>query len=228
MTTSASARSLLAVAAAAAEDALTFWLPISCAGCHAPDVVLCQTCRAALTPRPVRRDLDAGLVAWSGLAYEGPAARVLRALKEEGRTALARPLAPALAAAVAATRADGGGDALVTTVPSSRAAFRRRGYRPVDLLARRAGCRPVPLLRLRRTPHDQRGLDRDDRRRNVAGAFSSRPVPGRPVVLVDDVVTTGATLTAAATALLAAGAASVVAATLAQTPLRADARVNQR
>lgn len=209
--------SLTKTVVAALHEALTFWMPIACAGCGLLDVGLCSGCRAALAAAPHRRRTEAGLAVTSAMEFSGVPARVLRALKEEGRTSLARALAPALGSVLAEVA---GGGAVVTTVPSSRAAYRRRGYRPVDLLARRSGWTPVPLLRCVRTPRDQRGLDRAARRVNVGGVFLSRPVGGRDVVLVDDVVTTGATLDDAARALRAAGAGRVIAVTLAHTPRR--------
>ena len=152
-----------------------------------------------------------------GLRFEGVAARTIRALKEDGRTSLARDLAPALAAALAASMPPG---ARITTVPSSRVAFRRRGYRPVELLLRRAGGRPERLLHLRRAPADQRGLSGRARRENVREVFAARSVLDGPVVVVDDVVTTGATLAEAVRALRAAGATDVRAVALADTPRR--------
>ncbi|MDQ2689200.1 MAG: ComF family protein, partial [Chloroflexota bacterium] len=80
-------------------DALSLAFPIACAGCDEPGRPLCLACAAELAPRPVRRVLDGGLPVWSGLEYRGVPARTLRALKEEGRTGIARALAPALRAA---------------------------------------------------------------------------------------------------------------------------------
>lgn len=197
-------------------DALAFWFPVACAGCGALDVDVCEGCRAALAPRVVRRALLPGVEVVSALEFDGVAARVIRAMKSDGRTGLARALGPALAAALAAAPAG----STVTTIPASRAADRRRGYRPVDLLVRRAGARAVPLLRMRRASADQRGLGRAARRVNVAGLFLARTPPAGPVVVVDDVVTTGATLRDAVSALRAAGADHVVAVTLAHTPKR--------
>ncbi|WP_292832248.1 phosphoribosyltransferase family protein [Microbacterium sp.] len=148
----------------------------------------------------------------SAVAFEGPAARMIRAFKEEGRTALARTLGPLLASA-----AVGYGDAVVVPVPSSASAMRRRGYPTAELLARRGGLQPVRLLSGTGAPADQRGLGRTDRERNVAGTLRARGCAGARVVIVDDVVTTGATLREAARALEAAGACVIGAATVATT-----------
>lgn len=202
-------------------DALALVLPIACAGCGIPDCALCAQCAAALAPRIAVRRVD-GLDVRSGLSFDGVAARVVRALKEDGRTGLARALAPALRAAVSdLVGGEQAGDVLLVPIPTSRAAFRRRGFRVVDLIASRAGLRRVRLLRPARTTSDQRGLAREERRRNVAGSLRARDASGMRVVIVDDVVTTGATLVEAARALRAAGAHVLGAATVAATPSRA-------
>jgi predicted amidophosphoribosyltransferase len=159
-----------------------------------------------------------GVDVWSGLPFDGVPARVVRALKEDGRTGLARDLAPALRAAVEAAASGSSRPPAVVPVPTSRAAYRRRGYRVVELVARRAGLRTERLLAPSRVTADQRGLDREGRRRNVAGSLRGRGAEGLRVVVIDDVVTTGATLEEAIRALRAAGAHVVGAATIAATP----------
>lgn len=199
--------------------ALALAFPVWCAGCDLPDAALCPSCRAALDPAVTVRGIDA-LAVHSALVFDGVVARVVRVYKEDGRTALAAALAPALQAAVSAA----GPAAVVVPVPASRSAMRRRGYRPVELACRRAGLAPERLLCAARTTADQRGLPREARAANVALSMRARAATaGLRVVVVDDVVTTGATLTEAARALRLAGAVVVGAATIAATPSRRHA-----
>jgi predicted amidophosphoribosyltransferase len=210
-------------------DALALLLPISCAGCDEPDVALCERCELALAPDP-RRHVVAGadgeVTVWSGLVFDGVAARVLRAIKEDGRTGLAASLAPALrvALATALERAGDAADVVLVPMPTSRSAYRRRGFRVPDLLIRRAGRQGRRLLHHARRTADQRGLDRDGRRRNVADSLWAVDAAGLRVVVVDDVVTTGASLAEAVRVLRAAGAEVVAAVTVAATPRRFAAR----
>jgi len=208
---------VLAVREACA-DALALLLPVSCAGCDEPDVALCERCAFALAPDPRAQVVDApggAITVWSGLAFEGVPARVLRAVKEGGRTGLATALAPALMAALARA---GAADAVPVPMPTSRRAYRRRGYRVPDLLVRSTGRRSRRLLRHARRTSDQRGLDRDARARNVADSLVAADAAGLCVVVVDDVATTGASLAEAVRALRAAGADVVAAVTVAATP----------
>lgn len=198
--------------------ALALLMPIECAGCAAPDVGLCGECAAELRPTVTRRTLDApgGAVAlWSGLAFDGVVARVIRAIKEDGRTSLIAALTPALEEALA--RIDDA-DAIVVPLPTSRASFRQRGFRLPDLLAARTGYGVARVLRPTRRTIDQRGLGQTARRENVAGSLRSRGASGRSVIVLDDVVTTGATLAEAVRALRADGAHVVAAVTVAATP----------
>ncbi len=127
----------------------------------------------------------------------------------------------------AAARLPGRPPDAVVPVPVHPARLRARGLHPAAALARGVARRhglwlaPDALLRLRDTP-SQTGLSREARRRNVAGAFAAAPGrrgrPGRRVWLVDDVVTTGATLAEAARAVRRAGAREVLALAAARTP----------
>ncbi|MHB8275613.1 MAG: ComF family protein [Dermatophilaceae bacterium] len=181
---------------------------------------------------------------WAASPYDAAARAALVAFKDGDRRDLVAVLAPmlsdAMAAALAgdphlrAVLASGNGPVFVVPVPSSPAAVRRRGDAPLELLAR-AAVRGVglssrdlivsPALRLRRRVADQAGLNHRQRANNVECAMQLRPrwrssIAGVTCLLVDDVLTTGATLVEAARALRAGGAGHVAAATVAATERR--------
>ena len=197
-------------------DALAVLWPVDCAGCGVPDRALCARCRAALTPAVVERE-EGGLRVVSAAEYARVVRRVILSFKQQGRTDVAGPLATALAHAVVhARRAHR--DTLLVPVPSSRAALGRRGYDPVRLLLRHAGVRFSPVLLPARRTAAQKQLGVEQRAANMAGAFvARRRIPGVRVLLVDDVVTSGATLAEATRAIRTAGGEVVGAATLAFT-----------
>ncbi|WP_138758687.1 ComF family protein [Modestobacter altitudinis] len=218
-------------------------LPRTCAGCALPGAVLCRRCRTLLTrPRlaqPRRHPPGFPPTVAAG-AYAGPVQPAVIAFKEHGRAELAGPLGTALGLAVAAVLLGvseaGSGPVLLVPVPSSAAAVRRRGRDHVRELADVAGAelraagvpaRPAPLLARvgGRRVRDSAGLDAAQRRANLAGRYRARPgAPGARLVLVDDVVTSGATLTEAARALRAAGESLVLAAVVAATPRQVRSR----
>ncbi len=144
------------------------------------------------------------------------ARRAVHALKYGGWGRVAEPLAGAMRRLIAADP-----DGTLVPVPLSAARARRRGYNQAERLARAlaaaGGWRVAPglLIRARHTS-TQTALSPEERRANIAAAFSAPgPVAGR-VILVDDVLTTGATLAEAALTLAKAGANSVEAVTFAR------------
>jgi ComF family protein len=174
------------------------------AGAHALTAP-CPACREEAI------DVD-GVVA--PLAYRLVARDLVLALKFGRRTPAARPLGTLLADAVLAAGRPGD---LLVPVPISRARFHRRGFDQADEIARvvasRTGIeRDARALVRHRDVAPQSGLSRSRRRRNPRGAFRAvrARVEGRCVLLVDDVVTTGATAGACARALRRAGALRVV------------------
>ena len=169
------------------------------------------------------RRLGDGTEVASALAYEGVARRAIIALKEQGRTDVGRALAAPLAAAISAARSlQPGplGPIEFVTVPTSRSAFRRRGFDPVGLLVRRAGFgRATSVLVNVRDRASQKSLDLQSRGANLPGSMAALgPLHGRRFLVIDDVVTTGATLLEATRALRSEGAQVLAAATLASTP----------
>ncbi|UXY20144.1 ComF family protein [Streptomyces cynarae] len=212
------------------QDLTDLVLPAECGGCGRPRTVLCPECRAALhgtAPRLVRPVPEpAGLPPVHAAApYEGAVRATLLSHKERGALTLAGPLGTALAGAVRAccgslaSRAGGGPTpVLLVPVPSARRAVRARGHDPTRRIAlaaagqlRRAGtaARVAAVLRQRRAVADQAGLGSRERLTNLAGALevpagSARLLAGGRIVLVDDLMTTGASLTEAARAVRAA------------------------
>jgi ComF family protein len=208
-------------------------LPAACAGCSAEGATLCPVCRRALDLRLVRPSgvpiglpsaLPAPLAQLEWCApFSGTVRAALHQLKYSGERRLARPLGTSLAARWLAA---GAGGELLVPVPVHADRARRRGYDQAVLLATEASLRlRIPCLaaleRTRRTA-PQFDLGRRARRTNVAGAFAMRGpsqaarIEGRWIVLVDDVMTTGATLVACAEALYGAGAVAVSAVTVAR------------
>lgn len=220
-------------------------LPRTCAGCGLPGAVLCRRCRALLAdPRPAtpRRFPDGFPPAAAAGAYAGPVRPALIAFKERGRAELARPLGTALALAVAAviSAVPAHGipgprrPVLLVPVPSTAAAVRVRGRDHVleltgpaaaELRAVGIDATAARLLRRRGRVRDSAGLSATQRRANLAGSFGvdARGTPsGAQLVVVDDVVTSGATLTEAARTLERAfpDGPVVLAAVVAATPRR--------
>ena len=152
------------------------------------------------------------------LMYEGVGKRIVHALKYGGYTRVVERLAAPLMVDVLDGRLRF--DAVVP-VPLHRSRLRRRGFNQAELLARGVARKvnaPVSdTLQVVRRTRDQVDLSASERRENVAGAFSSRGrVRGR-ILLIDDVFTTGATMSSCAETLLRAGAGEVHALSLCRT-----------
>ena len=180
-----------------------------CPGCGRPCASAadgCGLCRIPFVPKRVRA---------LGL-YRAPFHTLVHALKYSQKTALAELLGQALAALVAQDTELASADA-VCAIPLHPARLRERGYNQSELLAaevsRASGIELVdPLLRRKNTSTQTALASPKDRVENVADAFSVRPgtdLHGFDLILVDDVMTTGATLDASARQLLAAGATAV-------------------
>lgn len=168
-------------------------------------------------PHLVSPRLDPGVPVFALGRYAGPRRRAILAVKEHGRTDLIAPLAGAVAAGVAHLRAWGIVEptAIFVPAPTRRLAARRRGGDPVTRIARAASLDAVAALRSRVLTRDSVGLSVSDRQRNIANRIRLvRPVAG-DVVVLDDIVTTGATVTESVRVLQTNGARVVAVFTLA-------------
>lgn len=228
--------------AVAAADLL---LGARCHGCGLAGWGLCPTCRAMVARhRPYVTVPDPAPVGFPTTVTSAPYEEVLRhvvsAHKDRQALALTRFLAERLALSVHALLAAPGARAAgrpvsLVPVPSAAAAVRRRGFDATTSMARLAARRLAPthlvgverLLAQRRGVLDQAGLTAEQRAANLRRGVRLRTAGrGRPVVLVDDVVTTGASLAEAARVLRAAGVEVLGAATVAATVrrVRTDSR----
>ena len=207
---------------------LDLLLPSRCVVCGVDGAALCGTCGAALerlgaplcercgapTAWPVERCREcsgrriAFARARAAVAYDDSAKRLVGAWKERGQRTLAQIAAEIVEGVVPRPSAY-----TITFVPADHDRMLRRGHNPAQRLAVELGSRwelPVVGL-LRRAPGvgPQRGLTLADRRRNVRGVFRASGAAPSTVVLVDDVYTSGATVSSAASALRKAGARRV-------------------
>jgi predicted amidophosphoribosyltransferase len=206
---------------------LDLLFPPRCIVCALPGATVCARCTASL-PR-LARTLCARCgapVAWpvgrcrecsgrrlafasarAGVEYDAAVRALVSAWKERGLRGLAVIAASIVEEVVPPPSAH-----VITFVPPDGDRSVKRGHHPAARLAhdlgKRWGLRVEPLLGRTGPLRPQRGLARDERRRNVRGAFRADEARGR-VVLVDDVYTTGATVAAASSALRAAGATRV-------------------
>jgi predicted amidophosphoribosyltransferase len=213
---------------------LELLLPQRCLACGRSGAEVCGSCLEALprlepplcercgapTAWPVRRCAEcagrrvAFASARAAVAYDERVRAIVAGWKEHGLRRLAVTAADLVVAAIQRPAVE-----VLTFVPADRSRLLERGHHPAERLARELGERwqlPVvdALARTRAAPR-QRGSSLSERRRNVRGAFAGKIAPPA-VCLVDDVYTSGATASAAASALRKAGAQTVQVATLAR------------
>ncbi|HET6381282.1 MAG TPA: ComF family protein [candidate division Zixibacteria bacterium] len=206
--------------------------PPACAACNRYGSTLCEACRRTFRPAGAPADrfvaADPGVVAGDALdlavaafVYEGSLRRSLARLKYGGAARVAAILAAAAAPALAQVVSILGGGVLVP-VPVHADRLRIRGYNQAELLARALGGGlglPIGHVLIRRRPTTQQHrLDRAGRLRNLQDAFALAPgvrAPSR-AILVDDILTTSATLEACASVLVEAGSERVIGFTIAR------------
>ena len=215
-----------------ARDAARLIVPVACAGCGLEDVPLCEACSAPWWDEPFRAEEGAGRLAvvgrtalpvWAIAELDGPPHRAIGAWKDSRRRDLDPWFAAAVNRAAGQIRADlpCAASLTVVPVPSKPRSVRRRGVAISALLAHSVGqalCCPVTDAL---ATHARGSKGRSSVGRwSAAGVRVRRPIGARPVLLVDDVMTTGATLARAADALEEAGSPVIGALVLAATPRR--------
>jgi ComF family protein len=211
---------------------LDLLLPAACGGCGRHGGLLCDECRGKLNPAAPEQDLfllpspgvvvgEALRLAMAAFVYEGPLQRALHRLKYVGAANLASLLADAALPALDPLLALSG-PAPLQPVPVSPERLRTRGYNQAALiaarLARRRGLVQADLLVRVRDTGRQHRLDRAARLHNLRNAIGLRDGATVPAVaiVVDDILTTSATLEACAAALRTAGCREVYGFTLAR------------
>lgn len=220
-------RDLAGAVTGAVDDLVELAVPRTCGGCGFPRVRWCARCEAALHDAPalIRTTVDPGVPVWTLGRYDGARRRAVLQLKERGRTDLAAPLGRGLAHTLLHLRAWGEiGDApVLVPAPTTAWAARRRGGDVVTAVCRAAAHTAAPVCPMAVAPvlrsvgaADSVGLGAAARAANVRGTVRVRgDVGAGTVVLVDDVVTTGATLSESVAALARRGVRVSAALTLA-------------
>ncbi len=193
-------------------------LPLECGGCGAPSTRWCKACARELAVKPdephlISPRLDPGVPVFSLGRYAAARREAIIAVKEHGRADLIAPLAAVLNGGLRHLLNWGVVDAplIVVAAPTRRSAARRRGGDPVNrmALAATAGLRDVAVvqaLRMRALTRDSVGLSSTDRQRNVAGRVRLCSAVAGDALVVDDIVTTGATARESVRVLRRAGA----------------------
>ena len=184
---------------------LDFLLPSPCLLCEKNGKPICLHCLEGLQLK-VQQTSRAGFDLWYLATYNDAIAKIVLAIKDRGITSLISALV-----SQAAWPQSAHGVSLVP-IPSSRDAELKRGFSHTEILAKKIaaknrGLRVARLLRSKTRRLDQTGLSVEERKTNLSGAFEIRRgiSTSLPVVLVDDVYTTGATMAAARETLEAAG-----------------------
>ena len=193
------------------------WLDHACRYCALPinpQRSLCQSCSAAPPPYSA---------ALCGFEYRFPVDHLVRSFKDNHNLAAGYLLSSLTSRQIMDQLPPLGGDALILPVPLHWRTYRRRGFNQswfiAQVLGKKLGLRAINPITKKRYSKPQKSLSLKERHSNLQDAFYVRQrFDGRRVLLVDDVITTGATVTSLSQQILDAGAADVIVLALARTP----------
>ncbi len=210
------------------DQILEFVFPARCVICSKPPRLLCQGCLPLSSPNTFELDSTHGI---SSFDYQTELGKVLNGFKDRGLLQLSTRLAQVWLSDFERAVAEFGPDAILVP-PSSRANFRKRGYNPTELLVKKTlsissanvKALSVETPKLIRQTKDQSSLNQPQRAANLSGAFCYQGKPSRRVLLIDDVLTTGATLQEMLRAVHATGAEVAGICVLAQRTLVIDSQ----
>ena len=199
-------------------ELLDLLLPSNCALCNCSGPAICENCKSKFQAR----DFDihrTGLSGFSATSYTEDSAKLIHEFKEGGQTSLAKFFASLIAPRISQFSKSG---AILVPAPSTKSASLKRGFQPAQVLAqqlgRQTGLASFNALKPKFEVADQAALSRGQRLANLLESMiASRALAGLPVILVDDIVTTGATLAEARRAVTAAGGIPIFFATFAET-----------
>lgn len=175
-------------------------LPKHCAGCGAAGHALCPPCRRRLAtpPRRVFTTVDPHIPVWALGPYAGPHREVILGMKERGRRDVPQFLGPVLGAGIEYLAARGElsepNELTLVPAPTRPSSARLRGGDPVTAVAKASGLRVDACVQHSAGVGDSVGLSAVARQRNLAGKVALGRIPTSPVLIVDDVVTTGSTI----------------------------------
>jgi predicted amidophosphoribosyltransferase len=193
--------------------------PSRCIGCSQLGISICSLCRKSWHPHIYHREIklqDKNYPVISAIEYSPVASRVLLRAKEANQEAADELLVKAISHSLQFFRKNFGSGDLVA-IPSRRSATRKRGrdfmQEITDSVANTENVNSIQILQHQRAVRDQSQLNSQQRNRNIAGAFSATLNLAKatdsgnigPLIIVDDLVTTGSTLAEAIRALRAAG-----------------------